>query len=274
MASAYAQVSFIPMIGESDLITFDCFPADGLTADEKKHYEAHPEELPINWIIHKLNDHVSRIYRTDSAYDLFVRQPEERRIVPLDPFTRQPVTQAFVKRIKLYHAAVEQFGADYKYSLDELKTLFQSYINGEAITPENKLLLRRFLKIDDIIDIFPDMSGVESKDYRTTAESALETKTNKSWLVRPSSVTDSAAKIARVLTFKYDNKMYNMLIAHIYGFGYLYGIEMRRFGDIDTFDYPLLANIYRNHTFESLIDILDSVETDGFIDRTKYVGRG
>ncbi len=252
---------FIDMIGERDLITFEAFPSDSVDPIRLEEFKTHPELIPIDWIIHRMTNTHTIIYKVESAYELFITNPLRTHSIALNPFNREPISRVFIDRIKLYHNVIERFGADFIPDYEQIKELFNLYIREEVLTDDQMLLLRRFIKIDDIIDIFGSMLHTESRnEYRSIAMTKLESKSDGSWLIRPSSISDdlTTGKIVRVLSFNYAKSIQNVLILHINGVGYLYNLVIARSSLINLFDYNTWIRTNTDSTFASIIDLLES----------------
>jgi hypothetical protein len=272
--SANYNTHFIHMAGSCDLITFETFPSDSFTPDQISEFKTNPQTIPIDWIIQRISDTSTVIYKVESAYELFINQPLLTHKPPLNPFNRQLIPPVFISRIKLYHDVIKHFGSDYVVNYEEIKTLFHLYLNEESLTSEQMLLIRRFVRIDDIIDIFGSIliDSLETRgNYRSIAQDKLSNQPLGSWLIRPSSIKDNpeTGKIVRVCSYKTATKIQDILILHINGIGYMYNIVFDRFGSIQTFDYNKFILINSDFVFESIVDILESIKH--IIKLNKYI---
>jgi hypothetical protein len=178
MSDVYMTFSFGKHIGEDDPISFEQFPADGLTEEKMAEYKADPTSIPNSGILERISDNKTIIYNINSVYDLYVSIPEEKKTEPTNPFTREIVPQIMIDRVKLYKEVFDKFGPDFKPNIKDLRIDFFKFLNNNPVEPDKMLLLKRFLKIDDIIDIFGEMFEVGPDDdrmiFRNRAISKLE----------------------------------------------------------------------------------------------------
>lgn len=179
---------------------------------------------------------IMKYWDTASCVSTFIKN----RIL-IDPETTLPINPGFIQRIMLYNQTLEKFGVDFEPAPGQIKTLFNNFLE-QTITPDEKLMLRSFLFLEDT-SVLHDFSVEKSpkivyktheewvihNNIKTTEASEIRAKAldvlNKakpgSWLLRKSSIRDSIICKTKVLSFIIiHNQISHIPFVHVKGYGY------------------------------------------------------
>ena len=158
--------------------------------------------------------HGLRYWTVESATEWFLTQKKTQDLRTMTPYLGS------IDRIRYHHALRQLTHADWKPPMAELPQLFyQALVAPASMNPLDLLAVQLFAHMDEL----HILKKWDHESQRAASSAALAAAPWGSWLLRRSSVKESNIIIPRALCFK-DKRTgltQHLLIAHIYGFGYV-----------------------------------------------------
>jgi hypothetical protein len=221
------------------------------------------KNLPLDWIIYRVNNNKFLFFQLETATKLFLNNSPHKI-----PWIPEIPPKLFLDRIKLYNEFIN-FYKEKKINIDydEIKLSFVNFIKTSNISYHDLLLAKRFIKLDDIDEIFSKLSNI--KNYREITNSVLNKASELTWIIRPSSIKDTNTKFARVISYTAkENKIYHTLFLFIIGYGYIImKTQVYSRENIDNIDFTNPVNIF----FTNIIDLLLYLQDIKCIQLDKYL---
>lgn len=177
---------------------------------------------------------IPRFYDIESAYEYFVNTKA------INPFTRKPVPEYIINKIKLFFAA-KTIVKNLNITVDiaYINNLFVKWI-GSTISDAEKTVLRAYCDVDDLDAIFHEFVSIDSMSKRQCAENLVKNK-QPCWIIRTGSIISNDKRKARVLTiYKDDEVVHNLIIKVAYQAYYIIDNENRGIdiNSINVTNYP------------------------------------
>jgi hypothetical protein len=158
--------------------------------------------------------HGLHYWTVESATEWFLTQQKTQDLHTMTPYLGS------MDRIRYHHALRQLTSEGWKPPMAELPQLFyQALVAPASMNPLDLLAVQLFAHMDEL----NILKKWDHESQRASSATALASAPKGSWLLRQSSVKESDIIIPRALCFK-DKRTgltQHLLIAHIYGFGYV-----------------------------------------------------
>jgi hypothetical protein len=205
---------------QEDLITYE--EVELQDQQNKRH------ALSMLSIGDKRTIHGLRYWTVESAAQWFLTQQKTQDLRTMTPYLGS------IDRIRYHHALRQLTHADWTPPADLQSLFHQALVAPASLNPLDLLTVHLFVHMDDV----GILSEWSHESQRVAAAAALAAAPPGSWLLRRSSVKDSDIIKTRALCVKdkETGQTQHILIAHIYGFGYVHLTGVQSFQQLPFSD--------------------------------------
>jgi hypothetical protein len=213
---------------------------DMITLEELDH--THPRGIitlyngfdPVTKVDYELSS-----YNSSSLMDLITHGKH------FNPGTREPFDDNQLFRIKWYAGGITMF-PDIKHTdIADYKSIIYRWLQSPLEENVNTHMARYFVTYDQIIDYF----NFKELNTREKAELYLNSKPDKTWVIRKSSISDTKYNQFFVIMVKKTFGFDNYLFVHRQGYGVV-GADAYRHSDIST------VTLLKSEYYTNIVDLL------------------
>jgi len=162
-----------------------------------------------------------------------------------NPATREPFDENQLYRINWYNQGLQLFPNIKSENITNYKTIIANWLSNPVEENINTNMARYFITYEQLIDYY----NFNEIDTREKAEEYLNLNSDKTWVIRKSSITDTKYNQFFVLMIKSPIGFNNYLYVHRQGYG-ITPADANRYADIST------VSLNKSEYYTNIVDLL------------------